>query len=570
MSSGGVIQEYLIGLGAQVDVKPFFTALESMGQAVAKFSLGLGAMIGALKTALVATASALETLFYTAQRAGTTVDSLKMLQFGMRQIGLSAEDASHSLESLAMAMRTNPGNESLLRHLGVETRTVSGGMRDSAAVMGDFITRLSKMPFYVATQYAAMFGINDRTLYQLLRNFGALQAAEARWRSMARTMGVDLDDSARKSQEFMSSLRELGAVVELMWLRVSTVLIAKMRPEIDNLRKFLLEHHKEIENFTLGAANALTGIVQDISSLLSIMGKLISSTIGWKNALDLVADVIAYRIFGPLGLVVEVMRQLYARLQEAEGGLTAPKRKPDGSLDEDAPETKKFFQENDEAGESFRRFLYHWMPLADPEYRKKLRGEDNNYKPSSFGGLEGQNGLPRGLLDAVWSVESGRGKHMTSSAGARGHFQFMSGTASDYGVTDPNDLAQSARGAAQYLRDLMRTFGGDLAKALAAYNWGPGNLSKDIAANGADWRAHLPSETLNYISRVGRMMAGGPLGTSPLGAGAGAGGAQAHIEQHNHFNIRGNDPKEIGHEVKRQTEMTNANLVRSFRTAVIA
>lgn len=112
-----------------------------------------------------------------------------------------------------------------------------------------------------------------------------------------------------------------------------------------------------------------------------------------------------------------------------------------------------------------------------------------------FGRLESQYGLPSGLLDAVWSAESGRGRAMQSPAGAQGHFQFMPTTAKQYGVDDPHDLAQSAAGAARMYSDLLKQTGGDLSQALAAYNWGIGNLQRKGMES-------APAETRNYIQKV--------------------------------------------------------------------
>ncbi len=116
-----------------------------------------------------------------------------------------------------------------------------------------------------------------------------------------------------------------------------------------------------------------------------------------------------------------------------------------------------------------------------------------------FASLESKYRLPAGLLDSVWAQESSRGKHMLSPAGAKGHFGFMDATAKEYGVSDPNDLGQSAGGAAAKLSHLLGMYGGNLDLALAAYNWGEGNLAKKTLGS-------APSETKNYISEVeGRM-----------------------------------------------------------------
>ncbi|WP_062469197.1 lytic transglycosylase domain-containing protein [Variovorax boronicumulans] len=124
-----------------------------------------------------------------------------------------------------------------------------------------------------------------------------------------------------------------------------------------------------------------------------------------------------------------------------------------------------------------------------------------------FNLLESQYGLPAGLLDSVWSAESGRGRNMRSPKGAEGHFQFMPATAQQYGVADPSDLGQSAAGAARMYADLLKQYGGDLPRALAGYNWGQGNMArKGFEA--------APAETRNYIAKVTNAM-GQPQARAP-------------------------------------------------------
>jgi len=144
-------------------------------------------------------------------------------------------------------------------------------------------------------------------------------------------------------------------------------------------------------------------------------------------------------------------------------------------------------------------------------------------KHSSFRTLEQKNGLPGGILDAVYQQESSRGRNLVSPAGALGPFQFMPGTARQYGVADPFDLRQASGGASRYLRDLLKEFGGDTAKALAAYNWGPGNVERDVRAYGRAWREHLPAETRNYLNSI----------LPRLGATPGRTPATINIQVHN-------------------------------------
>ncbi len=60
----------------------------------------------------------------------------------------------------------------------------------------------------------------------------------------------------------------------------------------------------------------------------------------------------------------------------------------------------------------------------------------------------------------------------------------------------------NVRGGIKYLARLLKRFGGDYAKALAAFNWGPTILARTIKVWGPDWRKHLPLETRSYLKKI--------------------------------------------------------------------
>ncbi|MCZ3358097.1 tape measure protein [Acinetobacter baumannii] len=96
-----------------------------------------------------------------------------------------------------------------------------------------------------------------------------------------------------------------------------------------------------------------------------------------------------------------------------------------------------------------------------------------------FAGIESKYNLPAGTLSALHMIESrGNAKAYNKSTGATGGFQFLEGTAKQYGVKDRTDLAQSAEGAGKYMSYLLRLFKGDLEKAVRAYHAGEGNVQK--------------------------------------------------------------------------------------------
>lgn len=85
--------------------------------------------------------------------------------------------------------------------------------------------------------------------------------------------------------------------------------------------------------------------------------------------------------------------------------------------------------------------------------------------------------LSPALIEALVWQESRWRTGAVSPVGARGLAQLMPGTARDLGV-NPNDPFANLEGGARYLRAQMDRFGGDVEKALAAYNAGPGRVIK--------------------------------------------------------------------------------------------
>ncbi len=117
--------------------------------------------------------------------------------------------------------------------------------------------------------------------------------------------------------------------------------------------------------------------------------------------------------------------------------------------------------------------------------------------------LERKYNLPSGMLFGVWGQESNFGMHTrASSAGAIGPMQLMPDVYRHRNI-DPNDFGQSSDVAANMLSGYMKKYH-DPEKALAAYNWGPGNVDADIAAHGVNWKKFLPSQTQGYIPGVQR------------------------------------------------------------------
>ncbi|MNS67149.1 Soluble lytic murein transglycosylase precursor [compost metagenome] len=112
-----------------------------------------------------------------------------------------------------------------------------------------------------------------------------------------------------------------------------------------------------------------------------------------------------------------------------------------------------------------------------------------------IGRVAAKHGVPDWLVRNVVKAESGGNPIARSPVGAMGLMQLMPGTAAELGVSDPFNPAENLDGGTRYLRQMLDRFGGDVAKAVAAYNAGPGAVEK---------HGGIPpyAETQAYVKRV--------------------------------------------------------------------
>ena len=148
---------------------------------------------------------------------------------------------------------------------------------------------------------------------------------------------------------------------------------------------------------------------------------------------------------------------------------------------------------------------------ARPDYLQRMTDRSRKYLFHIVEELERRN-MPTELALLPF-VESAFNPQAVSSARAAGMWQFMPATGKTFDLKqnvfrdDRRSVLESTRAALDYLQRLYAQFG-DWHLALAAYNWGEGNVARAIARNqkaglGTGYTdLNMPNETRNYVPKL--------------------------------------------------------------------
>lgn len=191
--------------------------------------------------------------------------------------------------------------------------------------------------------------------------------------------------------------------------------------------------------------------------------------------------------------------------------------RPGEKIDLDAPDASTDLWARVRRGFQLPDLDDEWVRKAEawysarPDYVERMTNRGSRYLFHIVEEVE-KRGMPTELALLPF-IESAFVTHAVSSAKATGMWQFMPATGRDFDLKqnifrdDRRDVLASTRAALDYLGRLHKMFG-DWHLALAAYNWGQGNVSKAIARNQrlglpTDYSSlKMPDETRYYVPKL--------------------------------------------------------------------
>lgn len=229
MASSGqdVIREFLISLGFKInpaDQKKFEGTVSKVEKTVKGLGVATVGVATASQVMVTRFTDSMEKLYYSAKRANSSVLGLQAAGSGADRIGVGAERMQAAIANIARNIRTNPGIESVISSFGIPTKG-----RDMADVALDVAKALSKLPFYQASQYGELFGIDSDTLYMLQQGLDKYQEAFEARKKLSKDLGIDTEEAARAAVEYKNTWRDIKDIASVLGDAISIKLLGPAR-----------------------------------------------------------------------------------------------------------------------------------------------------------------------------------------------------------------------------------------------------------------------------------------------------------------------------------------------------
>lgn len=483
----------------------------------------------------------------TAQIMGVSAQRLMNWRGVGDLVGIGADTMTQGLQGFQQTLQDakwgrNQAVFGMLKMLNIDLKHTKNGVIDTEAVLyqlADRIQKVQKKDPAAAQKLAESFGVTE--LLPVLMNGGkALRSYQAEVKRLQGNISPAMTERASK---FALSINKMKIAADSTKAAIADKLIPVFQPLIDKWTKWLSVNREtmsdKIAKLAERLANwldkidfekVLNGIVRFVDGCVNIT-KWIDKTVekfgGWESVIKTVGVLIGVSLVANIGLAVAGLVGLIAKLGIATTSMTALRWASGltvaglagwgvGTVIRDQYLKTDTGQKFDEKlGETITKILA-WggnkqaqETLAINERTNAITGKfaepsgkDLLKSKLLFDSIEHKYGLPAGMADRSWWMESSRGVNMLSRAGAQGHFGFMPKTAREYGLKNPNDLIESADAYGRKMQHLLRYYKGSTPKAFAAYNYGEGKLDKLIKKYPQDWQQHLNPETAGYLRKA--------------------------------------------------------------------
>ncbi|MEX3929741.1 hypothetical protein AB4Y36_38020 [Paraburkholderia sp. BR10936] len=291
-----LIDEYLVKLGVIADVNKaaaFRGELLNIGAAATKVAGLVVAGATAIAGYFAASVGDLDRLGAMARNTETSVAFIQQLGYAATQTNSSVDDARESITRLAKVMGEAQNGigrgAKAFEAYNLSARNADGTTKGMNQVLGDIQERMRGMNAMQQTAFLQRMGINAsmRELLSLTsEEFGKLIDQANEW-------GVNTDEQAAAASNLHNRFKDLRFGLGQFRTLVGLSLIPTLDRMIASFKAWFRENRVLIQDGLNRLFTAVQYVGQMVINFISFLDRVIGKTIGWRNAVLLIAGAFA-------------------------------------------------------------------------------------------------------------------------------------------------------------------------------------------------------------------------------------------------------------------------------------
>jgi hypothetical protein len=287
-----LIDEYLVKLGVVGDTasaSKYREQLVSIGTTATAVVGMITAAIGAVGAYFAQAVGDLDELGDMAKNTDTSVAFIQELGYAASQMGSSTEAARSSVQGLSRvmgeAMNGVGRGAKMFQKFSISVKNADGTMRDMGDVIGQIQGKMQNMNAQQQTAFLSRLGI-DASMRQVLSmtsdEFGKLI-------DQAREWGVNSDEQADAASTINNRFKDLRFGLNQFRTMIGLALIPTMDRLIGAFKEWFTTNRSLVQDGLMRLFSVAGYVIQVISNFITFVDTLVKSTIGWKNAILLLA-----------------------------------------------------------------------------------------------------------------------------------------------------------------------------------------------------------------------------------------------------------------------------------------
>jgi hypothetical protein len=198
-------------------------------------------------------------LYYVAQRTGTAAQNLFAVRYAGQQSGVGSEGVQQMLEAISGKIRIGgPGYAALLDtisgHAGTGAGLTTGSATDRTKTLLDFFEKMKGQPTYLRASFAQQFGIDERSLTDILNNLDTFRKAFDEQIERDNKAGINRDKLLQQAVDMQRQWNQVTADFERVWSKAWM----EAYPKISGLLTTVDHIFQSINEFNQGHEGAAT------------------------------------------------------------------------------------------------------------------------------------------------------------------------------------------------------------------------------------------------------------------------------------------------------------------------